>query len=136
MRNRLHPCIAALGAIALIATAAAAAPRPPIASLVAPGTLSALDAQTRSGAALRPTDPYCDTPDAVAANIVDSYGERQVRSEALGDGALDSWFSPELETWTVVYRRADGIACVASYGGGDLPYAERAPLQLAFEGGR
>jgi len=136
MRNRLHRPIVALGALALAATAASGAPHPGIARLVPAATLASLDAQTRTGEALRPTDPYCDTPDAVAANIIDSYGEQLVRSEPLGGGALDLWSSPELETWTVVYRRADGVACVASYGGGDLPYAEQAPLELAFHGSR
>ena len=81
-----------------------------------------LDAMTRIGDAQLATDPYCDARPVVLMNLTDSYDERLKSSVAQDDGALlDIWASDDLGTWTAVYTRHDGIACVAGSGVGWTP---------------
>lgn len=94
-----------------------------------PPILAELDAQTRTGADLYATDTFCDHRDIVSASLIEDYREEMVEHAGmLGDRALELWASPEAGTWTLVYLRADGIACVADYGDGWQPDGPTHPM--------
>ncbi|HMO07387.1 MAG TPA: hypothetical protein PKD10_07025 [Paracoccaceae bacterium] len=96
-----------------------------------PIALSELDRQPRTGAALDPANPFCGSPDDVAASLVDDYGETVVASSGLpGDRLLELWASASAGSWTLVYHRPDGVACVADWGDGWSPLSGPHPLMV------
>ncbi|MBZ4022101.1 hypothetical protein CKO11_06470 [Rhodobacter sp. TJ_12] len=84
---------------------------------IAYGDLSVFDAIEETGAAQSPDVPYCDRQPAVAATLSHDFGEHpRVKSPLPGERAVTLWASDLMGTWTAVYTRADGVACVVSSG--------------------
>lgn len=96
---------------------------------ILPPRLAELDAQTRTGAELDATDTFCDHRDVVAASLIEDYHEEMIDHAGMpGERALELWASAEAGTWTLVYLRADGVACVADFGDGWTPDGSTHPL--------
>ncbi len=55
---------------------------------------------------------------ALRAELEAKYGESRMLSTSSGGAALDIWTNPETGTWTIVYYRIDGTACVPISGTG------------------
>lgn len=108
--------------LALAGAAIATAALPALAAMkpaVQPIDLSVYDAMPRVGEAQLPTDPYCDRPDTLAVSLGEEYGEEVMLSAMNPNGtSFRFWASDEFGTWTVSYRRSDGIACVVGSGTG------------------
>ncbi|MCJ8138237.1 hypothetical protein [Falsirhodobacter halotolerans] len=95
----------------------------PVAAVVNPASgaervdLAYYDAVTRTGMDQLATDPYCASPEMLAIDLGEVYGEDIVATHARDDGrSFDLWASPEMGTWTVSYTRPDGVACVIGSG--------------------
>ena len=118
-RTRLAAAVAAAVMIAAPVSASLwpAAPSSGTAPASATLDLARFDAMTRTGAAQVAADPYCDVREVVLMNLSESYGETMRSSLQHGQGSvLDLWASDEFGTWTAIYTRADGIACVIGSG--------------------
>ncbi len=107
-------------------------PTEPVPGFELPLALRELDRQTRVGASLAPSDAFCDHRDVVAASLAEDYLEEVVETAGIPGGRmLELWASEDAGTWTLVYHRADGVACVADYGEGWMPSAPPHPLMAA-----
>lgn len=79
--------------------------------------LARFDRIDRIGAAQLPTDPYCDHRASVIINLIEEYAEDLALSAFTPEGRhLDLWASDAAGTWTVIYTRKDGVACVVGSG--------------------
>ncbi len=81
--------------------------------------LSRFDAIIRTGADQLATDPYCDQRPVVLMNLSESYGEKlQEAYQPRAGSDVEISASDQFGTWTAIYTRADGIACVVTSGVG------------------
>lgn len=111
--------VISLAAVALPVAAAMAPIGRPDVKVTYQADLATLDAVTRTGAALELEDPFCDTPEVVAISLVEDYFETlQFSLWGKGEARLDLWSANATGTWTLVYTRTDGVACVAASGTG------------------
>jgi len=92
------------------------------------GDLSVFDAVSEIGAAQSPDVPYCDHRHALLDTLDHDFAEKQrVITPLEQNRSVELWASDIMGTWTAVYTRADGVACVISSGvdwqAGDNPVA-------------
>lgn len=103
------------GTVLTIAALPVAAVMPPQGDTV---DLAYYDGVQRIGNAQLATDPYCATPETLAADLGEVYGEDIILSAARDSRQFDVWASGDAGTWTVSYTRPDGVACVIGSGTG------------------
>lgn len=61
--------------------------------------------------------PFCDTTNALTANLEHDFAETAQASWAQGDDInMQLWASDVMATWTLLHVGQDGIACVVSSG--------------------
>lgn len=81
------------------------------------GDLAVFDAITEHGEAQAEDVPYCDQPARLNAVLSGDFSESQRHQTQMPQGrSVALWASEDMGTWTAVYTRADGIACVISSG--------------------
>lgn len=81
------------------------------------GDLSVFDTITEIGAAQSPDVPFCDRRADLLTVLAHDFAESPRAQRPLeGARSVELWASDVLGTWTAVYTRADGVACVVSSG--------------------
>lgn len=95
---------------------------------VAYGDLSVFDTISSYGADQNSTEPYCDLRGTLVSTLDHDFAEKpKVRSPLPMNRSVELFASDIMGTWTAIYTRADGIACVVSSGvdweQGDNPVA-------------
>ncbi|MFD2173053.1 hypothetical protein [Rhodobacter lacus] len=81
------------------------------------GDLSVFDAISEIGPDQGYDQPYCDHHAALGTRLSEDFGENaRVKSPLPGNRSIALWASDEMGTWTALYTRADGVACVVSSG--------------------
>jgi hypothetical protein len=65
----------------------------------------------------------CGKRDQIVTRLAEKYGE-QHRSSGLQDPTrlVEVWISQSTGTWTLLFTRADGLACIAASGSNWLDY--------------
>lgn len=106
---------------------------------VAYGDLSVFDTITSYGEDQTSTEPYCDLRETLVATLDYDFAEKpQVRSPMPMNRSVELFASDIMGTWTAVYTRTDGIACVVSSGvdweRGDNPVALLESEELLTQG--
>ncbi|MDD8021562.1 MAG: hypothetical protein PHX82_00430 [Paracoccaceae bacterium] len=99
------------------------------------GDLSVFDAITETGEAQAANVPYCDHRPALLATLSHDFGEHPVTQSPVDTHRhVELWASEVMGTWTAVYVRADGVACVINSGIGWTPTSDPvAMLETATE---
>ncbi|WP_376875802.1 hypothetical protein [Albirhodobacter sp. R86504] len=92
------------------------------------GDLSVFDTISTYGNDQTSTEPYCDLRQNVVETLDHDFAETAKANSPLADGRSVSLYASDIMgTWTAIYTRADGIACVVSSGidweQGDNPVA-------------
>lgn len=83
------------------------------------GDLSVFDSISEIGAEQSPDVPYCDHRRALLDTLDHDFAEKQrVITPLEQNRSVELWASDIMGTWTAVYTRADGVACVISSGVG------------------
>jgi len=81
------------------------------------GDLSVFDTITEIGEAQSPDVPFCDHRSDLLAVLDHDFAESPRLQQPLeGARSVELWASDVMGTWTAVYTRADGVACVVSSG--------------------
>lgn len=81
------------------------------------GDFSVFDAITRIGAAQPADEPFCDRREKLLQTLDHDFAEHpHLRSPLDARRSVELWASEVMGTWTAVYTRADGVACVVSSG--------------------
>ncbi|SOC08069.1 hypothetical protein SAMN05877809_104225 [Rhodobacter sp. JA431] len=84
---------------------------------IAYGDLSVFDAISEIGADQSPNVPYCDRHGRLGETLAHDFGEHpRVQRPLSNNRSVALWASDVMGTWTAVYTRADGVACVVSSG--------------------
>jgi hypothetical protein len=74
-------------------------------------------------------EPYCDIKSVLTNTLDHDFAEHPTAEQARDDGtSVALWASEEMGTWTVVYTRRDGKACVISSGTGWNPTRNAADI--------
>ena len=68
----------------------------------------------------------CGSRDRIVERLAEKYGE-QHRGSGLQDPSrlVEVWISQSTGTWTLLFTRADGLACIAASGSNWLDYPPR-----------
>lgn len=61
-------------------------------------------------------EPYCDLRKPLTDTLRHDFGEHLVQTKAQGPDGTELWGSDVMGTWTLVYHRQDGVACVIASG--------------------
>ena len=81
------------------------------------GDLSVFDTITEIGQAQSPDVPFCDHRADLLSVLDHDFAESPRAQRPLeGQRSVELWASDIMGTWTAVYTRADGVACVVSSG--------------------
>jgi hypothetical protein len=81
------------------------------------GDLSVFDTITEIGEAQAVNVPYCDHRPELLTTLAHDFGEHPVTQAPMDDHRhVELWASEVMGTWTAVYVRADGVACVINSG--------------------
>ena len=81
------------------------------------GDLSVFDTITEIGEAQSPDVPFCDRRGDLLSVLDHDFAESPRAQRPLGEArSVELWASDIMGTWTAVYTRADGVACVVSSG--------------------
>lgn len=67
---------------------------------------------------LNPDEPYCDLRTTLTQTLSHDFGEHLVQTKSQGPDGTELWGSDLMGTWTLVYHRQDGVACVIASGTG------------------
>lgn len=132
LRKARHTCATYAGGIAVAAALAlpglaALAPLQGPPPVVQPSRLAVLDAVVDLGPAQAVDEPYCTGAAEMAASLQGDFGETRLQSQDRADSTrLDLWAAQEMGTWTLVYIRRDGVACVLDSGTGDHDFGDNA----------
>ncbi|WP_339108741.1 hypothetical protein [Thioclava sp. GXIMD4216] len=100
----------------------------PMGPIYGNGDLSMFDEIQQIGDDQATNVPYCDKPAALTRTLDHDFAEKKRMQREIGDHrSIEFWASDIMGTWTAVYNRADGVACVLSSGmgweRGDSPVA-------------
>ncbi|TQS70329.1 hypothetical protein ERN12_14370 [Rhodobacteraceae bacterium] len=83
------------------------------------GDLTAFDAIEEIGEDQSAYVPYCDNRATLTATLNHDFAEVQRVNQPIDQNrSVELWASDVMGTWTAVYNRADGVACVVSSGTG------------------
>ncbi|MER5173114.1 hypothetical protein [Thioclava kandeliae] len=100
----------------------------PMGPIYGNGDLSLFDEIQQIGDDQVTNVPYCDQPVTLDATLNHDFAENMRMERKIGDQrSIEFWASDVMGTWTAIYNRADGVACVLSSGmdweRGDSPVA-------------
>lgn len=118
------PASLAFSAIDFHADERAGAPVPRVWAAIAgadtPSVISMVSRQEAQGATdqLTPDEPYCDQSKTLTRTLAEDFAERLVQTRSKSPAGTELWGSDLMGTWTLVYQRQDGVACVIASGTG------------------
>lgn len=81
------------------------------------GDLSVFDTITRIGDEQTADEPYCDVRPTLIKTLDHDFAESsKAKSPLAMERSVELFASDVMGTWTAVYTRADGVACIVSSG--------------------